>query len=117
MLLTAVPARMRPMEMQDETDGDDDGSCHHRREEFHHAAHAKGFDAGSQDEIEKAGGHDADTGVWQGFVLAHSEFIAHGNNGGVAAQEGETGAQKCRYFPLREPVEQQGAQARKEERG
>ena len=55
---------------QDQTNGDDDGACDHRREEFHNAADAKGGDEQADQQVQNAGQCHARAGVGSILVLA-----------------------------------------------
>ena len=95
---------------QDQTDRNDDGASHHRREEAHDALGTKRTEERREHRIEQAGAGNAQTSVGQKLGLAV------GRNRGIASDKGKRRAQEGRYLTARQEVEQERAQAGKQKR-
>ena len=80
---------------QDQADGNDDGTGHHRREEAHDALGAKGAEQRCQHRIEQAGAGNAQTSVGQKLGLAV------GCNGGITRDKGKRRAQERGHLTAR----------------
>ena len=106
---------------QDQTNGDDDGACDHRREEFHNAADAKGGDEQADQQVQNAGQCHARAGVGQHFGIGNGQVAVcvsqHGGYNGKTAQVGKRGTKEGRDLALGDKVEQQGAQTGTEQSG
>ena len=97
-----------------QADGDDDGSCDDGREEAHDPLHPEGPDESRQHRVDKAGAGHAEAGVGQQLRVGDAAVDQRGD-GGVAAQEGEGGAQEGRDLSAGDEVEEQRPQAREEQ--
>ena len=95
---------------QDQADGNDDGTSHHRRKEAHDALGAKRAEQGRQHRIEQAGAGYTQAGVGQKLGLAV------GRDCGITGNKGKRRAQEGRHLTARQEVEQQRAQAGKQKR-
>ena len=80
---------------QDQADGNDDGTGHHRRKEAHDTLGAKCAEQRRQHRIEQAGAGNAQAGVGQKLGLAV------GCNGGITRDKGKRRAQKRGHLTAR----------------
>ena len=97
-----------------QADGDDDGARDDGREEAHDLLGAEGPDQGRQHRVDKTRAGHAEAGVGQELGVGEG-IVDHGGDGGVAAQEGEGGAQEGRDLAAGDEVEEQRPQAREEQ--
>ena len=96
---------------QGQTDADDDGAGDDGREEPHDLLCAEGTEEGGQDDVQQTSDGDAGAGVGQQLRLTL------GGDGLIASQEGKGGAQKGRHPEFGAHMEEQGADAGKEQSG
>ena len=89
-------------------------------EEAHDLAYAEGLEERREHHIYKSRAGHAEAGVGQHLRVWYGEVAGrirqHGRDGGVAAYKGEAGAQEGRHLPLGQQMEQQRAQAGKQQR-
>ena len=78
-----------------QADGDDDGARDDGREEAHDLLRAEGPDQRRQHRVDKTRAGHAEAGVGQELRVGEG-IVDQGGDGGVAAQEGEGGAQEGR---------------------
>ena len=96
---------------QVQADADDDGSRHDGREELHDPVCAEGPEQSRKDQVHQACAGDAEAGVAQKLRLPV------GCDRRISCKEGKGRAKECRDLSLGNQVEEQGAEARPEERG
>ena len=101
---------------QDQTDADDDGACDYRGEELHDLFYAECLEQRRQDDIHKSCAGNAEAGInEQVAVDGNSAGGIKAGDGVVAADEGEGRAEECGDLALGEQVEQQSAEACKQQ--
>ena len=104
---------------QGQANAHNDGAGDHRGQEAHDLLHAHQADDQGQRQVEQAGNHDAAAGIGQ-LILGRHVRIDAGvqiGHGAEAAQEGKGGAQKGRHPEFGAHMEEQGADAGKEQSG
>ena len=104
---------------QVQADEDDDGPGDDGGEEAHDLLGAHQLEQQGQHQIQQAGHHHAAQRVGQLLLAGHGGELAavKVGNGLEAAQEGEGGAQEGGHLELRAHMEEQGADAGKEQSG
>ena len=104
---------------QDKADGNDDGACDYRGEELHDLFYAECLEQRRQDDIHKSCAGDAEACVNEEVVIIYGVtgcVCTDGADRIVAADEGKGRAEKCGNLALCQHVEQQSAEAGKQQR-
>ena len=104
---------------QGQADAHDDGAGDHGGQKAHDLLHARQLDDQGQDQVQQTGHHNAAAGVAQLILGVHGgvDAAVQIGHGGKAAQKGEGGAQEGGHLELRAHMEEQGADAGKEQGG
>lgn len=106
---------------QNQTDGDDDGAGHHRREQLHDATDAEYRNQQAEHHIHQTAQRYTRTGVGQHFGVGNGLLAAfihqHGRDDGKTAQISKRGTQKSGNLAAGDQMKQQRAQTGTQQSG